>query len=187
MTTLTLKSYQQAALEALRAFARSAQIKGPALAFGEQVGRPYNPDPFGEVPSICMRIPTGGGKTLMAAHAVNVLAKEWAVSDAPVAVWLVPSDTIRSQTLKALQTSGHPYRDALEDSYGAGVRVCVLEDLANISPPDWGRQAAIGKAREFPGLMKTVDGNTSGIAPENASGLEQPNTALLAPEVGDQV
>ena len=39
MTTLTLKSYQQAALDALRAFARSAQIKGAALAFGEAVGR----------------------------------------------------------------------------------------------------------------------------------------------------
>ena len=143
MTTLTLKSYQQAALDALRSFARSALLKGPALAFGEQVGRPYNPDPFGEVPCICLRIPTGGGKTLMAAHAVNVLAQAWRATDAPVAVWLVPSDTIRSQTLKALQTTGHPYRDALEASYGAGVRVCVLEDLANIAPPDWGRRAVI--------------------------------------------
>ena len=38
MTTLTLKSYQQAALDALRAFARSAQIKGAALTFDEAVG-----------------------------------------------------------------------------------------------------------------------------------------------------
>ena len=94
MTTLTLKSYQQAALDALRAFARAAQLKGPAMAFGEQVGRPYNPDPFGEVPCICLRIPTGGGKTLMAAHAVNVLAQEWRATDAPVALWLVPSDNL---------------------------------------------------------------------------------------------
>ncbi len=143
MTTLTLKSYQQAALDALRQFARAAQLKGPALAFGEMAGRPYNPDPFGAVPCICLRIPTGGGKTLMAAHAVNVLAQEWRATDAPVAVWLVPSDTIRSQTLKALQTTGHPYREALEASYGAGVRVCVLEDLANIAPPDWGQGAVV--------------------------------------------
>jgi type III restriction enzyme len=60
-----------------------------------------------------------------------------------VAVWLVPSDTIRSQTLKALQTTGHPYREALEASYGAGVKVCVLEDLANITPTDWGRHAVV--------------------------------------------
>lgn len=143
MTTLTLKSYQQAALDALRAFARSAQLKGAAMAFGEAVGRPYNADPFGQVPCICLRIPTGGGKTLMAAHAVNVLAQEWRATDAPVTVWLVPSDTIRSQTLKALQTAGHPYREALEASYGSGVRVCVLEDLANIAPPDWGQRAVV--------------------------------------------
>jgi len=143
MTTLTLKSYQQAALDALRAFARSAQLKGAALAFAEAAGRPYNAEPFGAVPCICLRIPTGGGKTLMAAHAVNVLAQEWRATDAPVAVWLVPSDTIRSQTLKALQTAGHPYREALEASYGSGVRVCVLEDLANIAPPDWGQRAVV--------------------------------------------
>ena len=143
MTTLTLKSYQQAALDALRAFARAAQIKGAAMAFGEATARPYNADPFGQVPCICLRIPTGGGKTLMAAHAVNVLAQEWRATDAPVAVWLVPSDTIRSQTLKALQTAGHPYREALEASYGSGVRVCVLEDLANIAPPDWGQRAVV--------------------------------------------
>ena len=143
MTTLALKSYQQAALDALTAFARAAQLKGPALAFGELVGRPYNPDAFGAVPCVCLRIPTGGGKTLLAAHAVATLAREWQASDVPVALWLVPSDTIRSQTLRALQTAGHPYRDALEASYGADVRVCVLEDLAPIAPSDWGRRAVV--------------------------------------------
>ena len=34
MPTLALKSYQQAALDTLAAFARAAQQKGPALAFG---------------------------------------------------------------------------------------------------------------------------------------------------------
>ena len=143
MTTLTLKSYQQAALDSLAAFARSAQRKGPALAFHELSGRTYNADPFGEVPCVCLRIPTGGGKTLMAAHAVPLLAREWRATDAPVVVWLVPSDTIRSQTLKALQSAGHPYREALEAAYGAGVRVCELEDLANIAPSDWGQRAVV--------------------------------------------
>jgi type III restriction enzyme len=143
MPQITLKSYQQAALNALGAFARAAQMKGPALAFGEQAGRPYNPDPFGAVPCVCLRIPTGGGKTVLAAHAVPLLARAWRATDAPVAVWLVPSDTIRSQTLKALQTAGHPYRAALEAHYGPGVKVCALEDVAQIAPPDWGRQAVV--------------------------------------------
>ena len=143
MTTLSLKSYQQAALDALARFARSAQMHGAAQAFREQVGNSYNGDAFGAVPCVCLRIPTGGGKTLLAAHAVQVMAQEWRATDAPVAVWLVPSDTIRSQTLKALQTDGHPYREALAAHYGAGVRVCTLDDIANIAPPDWGLQAVV--------------------------------------------
>jgi type III restriction enzyme len=143
MPSLTLKSYQQAALDALIAFARASARKGPALAFRELAGRPYNADVFGAVPCVCLRIPTGGGKTVMAAHAVPLLAREWRATDAPVAVWLVPSDTIRSQTLHALQTAGHPYREALTAAYGDGLHVCALEDVAQIAPPDWGRQAVI--------------------------------------------
>ncbi len=143
MTTLSLKSYQQAALDVLARFARSAQMHGAAQAFREQAGHSYNGDAFGATPCVCLRIPTGGGKTLLAAHAVQVLAQEWRATDAPVAVWLVPSDTIRSQTLKALQTDGHPYREALAAHYGAGVRVCTLDDIANIAPPDWGLQAVV--------------------------------------------
>ena len=143
MTTLSLKSYQHAALDALARFARSAQMHGAAQAFREQAGHGYNSDAFGATPCVCLRIPTGGGKTLLAAHAVQVMAQEWRATDAPVALWLVPSDTIRSQTLKALQTDGHPYREALAAHYGAGVRVCLLDDIANIAPPDWGLQAVV--------------------------------------------
>ena len=144
MTSLTLKSYQQTALDALGAFARAARTKGPALAFGELAGRPYNLDAFGaQVPCVCLRIPTGGGKTVLAAHAVPLLAREWQGSDAPVAVWLVPSDAIRQQTLKALQTPGHAYRTALTDAYGEGLQVCTLDDVAQIAPPDWGRHAVV--------------------------------------------
>ncbi len=147
MTTLSLKSYQQTALDALARFARSAQMHGAAQAFREQAGHSYNADAFGATPCVCLRIPTGGGKTLLAAHAIQVMAQEqgqlWRATDAPVAVWLVPSDTIRSQTLKALQTDGHPYREALAAHYGAGVRVCTLDDIANIAPPDWGLQAVV--------------------------------------------
>ena len=143
MPSLTLKSYQQAALDTLVAFARATATKGAALAFRELAGRPYHADAFGEVPCVCLRIPTGGGKTVMAAHAVPLLAREWCASDAPVAVWLVPSDTIRSQTLHALQTFGHLYREELTAAYGEGLRVCALEDVAQIAPSEWGRQAVV--------------------------------------------
>jgi len=143
MTPITLKSYQQTALDALAGFARAARLQGAAQAFATLAGRPYQADAFGEVPCVCLRIPTGGGKTVLAAHAVPLLAREWAAVDAPVTVWLVPSDAIRQQTLKALQTPGHPYRAALADAYGEGLRVCVLEDVAQIAPPEWGRNAIV--------------------------------------------
>lgn len=144
MTPISLKTYQQAAIDTLAAFARAARVKGPASAFSEQAGRPWHAGAFGDdLPCVCLRIPTGGGKTVLAAHAVPLLAREWAAVDAPVAVWLVPSDAIRQQTLKALQTPGHPYRAALVDAYGEGLRVCVLEDVAQIAPPEWGRNAVV--------------------------------------------
>ena len=40
MTPITLKSYQQAALDALTAFARAARVKGAARGFAELAGRP---------------------------------------------------------------------------------------------------------------------------------------------------
>ena len=144
MSTLTLKSYQQAALDTLAAFAQAAQVGGAARAFEALAGRPYQSEPFGpDVPCVCLRIPTGGGKTLLAAHAVPLLARHWRASDAPVAVWLVPSDAIRAQTLKGLQTPGHPVRQVLADAYGDRLRVCALEDVAQIAPPDWGRAAVV--------------------------------------------
>jgi type III restriction enzyme len=143
MPTFTLKSYQQAALNQLKEFLQAAQHTGAARAFGALVGRTYQSEPFGEVPSVCLRIPTGGGKTLLAAHAVPLLAAQWRATDAPVAVWLVPSDAIRSQTLTALQTLGHPYRAALTDHYGDSVLVCTLEEVAQIAPADWGRRAVV--------------------------------------------
>jgi len=144
MSTLPLKSYQQAALDTLTAFAQAAQVGGAARAFEALAGRPYQSEPFGpDVPCVCLRIPTGGGKTLLAAHAVPLLARHWRASDAPVAVWLVPSDAIRAQTLKGLQTPGHPVRQVLADAYGERLRVCALEDVAQIAPPDWGRSAVL--------------------------------------------
>ena len=71
------------------------------------------------MPCVCLRIATGAGKTLLAAYAAPTLARELRVTDAPVVLWLVPSDTIRSQTLKRLQTAGNPCSEALEMACGA--------------------------------------------------------------------
>jgi type III restriction enzyme len=143
MTNLSLKRYQSAALSALARYLHDATMVGAASAFQQFAGRPYQAGAFGEIPCVCLRIPTGGGKTLLASHAIVGMAREWQSNDAPVAVWLVPSDAIRSQTLSALQTPGHPYRMALEAAYGQRLQVCDLDRVSTLSPTDWGRQTIV--------------------------------------------
>ncbi|NJS36074.1 MAG: DEAD/DEAH box helicase family protein [Brachymonas sp.] len=143
MTMLTLKSYQQAALDALTGFLRHAAQIGAPAAFRAATQRGYADEVFGGLPCVCLRIPTGGGKTLLASHAIPRLGADWLGRDFPTALWLVPSDAIRSQTLKALQTPQHAYRAALEEQYGANLVVCSLEELSQIAPSDWGVKAVV--------------------------------------------
>lgn len=144
MASLTLKRYQNAALDELDKYLRAARLTGPRSAFEAQTGYGYNPEPFGDTPCMCLRIPTGGGKTLMAAHAVGRMAREWPGDTAhPLALWLVPSDTIRTQTLAALSKPGHPFREALAQGCGDNVRVCDLDELATLSPQDFDSRAVV--------------------------------------------
>ncbi|MCK6422009.1 MAG: DEAD/DEAH box helicase family protein [Aquabacterium sp.] len=144
MPTLELKHYQTQALAALERYLRRAAALGAAGAYIECTGYGYNPEPFGELPCVCLRIPTGGGKTLLAAHAVALLAREWpGRHPQPLALWLVPTDTIRSQTLKALSTPGHPFRTALAQACGDDVVVCELEALSQLSPQDFDQRAVV--------------------------------------------
>ena len=131
---LTLKAYQQSALTALTDLLTAARSQPVADAYSaaltaqNRAGETYQPL-FGDVPCVCLRVPTGGGKTIMAAHAVALAGRCVLDSDAPIALWLTPSDTIRTQTLEALANARHPYRQALAYYFGDRVQVCDLESL----------------------------------------------------------
>ena len=83
----------------------------------ELVPVPYRSYDFGEMPYVCLRLPTGGGKTVLASYAVSVAQKAYLEEDYPIVLWLVPTNTIRQQTLDALKTVGHPYRKKLETEF----------------------------------------------------------------------
>lgn len=148
MTMLTLKSYQQSVLDALNEFLTACRSKTVPEAFTAQIanqGRTtevYQPL-FGDVPCVCLRVPTGGGKTILAAHSVALAGKAMLDTDSPIALWLTPSDTIRTQTLEALADVRHPYRQALAQSFGDRVQVCDLESLQTVSPHDLGKAAIV--------------------------------------------
>src|SRR5690606_1674125 len=104
-------------------------------AFEQVTGdRPYFSAPgFDNTPYVCIRIPTGGGKTLLAAHAVGEIGRALLETDQPACLWITPSTTIREPTLRALQNPTHPCRLALEESLGNSVQVATLEE-ALLSP-----------------------------------------------------
>ena len=75
------------------------------------------------VPNLCFKVPTGGGKTFLACNAVKPIFDALPFTKAKVVVWLVPSDAILSQTVKALKDPAHPYRQKLNADYGSSVVV----------------------------------------------------------------
>ncbi|WP_099350781.1 DEAD/DEAH box helicase [Erwinia amylovora] len=104
---------------------------------------PYQDTAFGDVPCVCLRLPTGGGKTLLAAHVIGEIDQHYTFTDAPVALWLVPSDAIREQTLKALMNKRHPYRQSLDQRFNDKVRICDLGSLATVGPHEVGTHAIV--------------------------------------------
>ncbi len=83
------------------------------------------------IPYVCLRIPTGGGKTLVACEAVSLGVKDLLQQDRALILWLVPSDTIRSQTLSRLKDSADPYRQALDTTLG-NVAVLNIEEATRM-------------------------------------------------------
>lgn len=139
---ITLKDYQERVLESLREFFRRTSGTGdPASAFRETTSRlgetaPYLPVSAAGLgagmPYVCLRVPTGGGKTLLACHAAGIAQREFMRAERAVVLWLVPSNTILDQTADALRNPRHPYRRALELACGA-VEVVTIEEALRLS------------------------------------------------------
>jgi type III restriction enzyme len=131
---LELKRYQQRSLDELRRFLRETAVGQDAKrAFVYQTDRPYHEVPaLPGLPYVCIRIPTGGGKTLVAAHAVGIALEELLRAEHGLVLWLVPTNTIREQTLEALRNRHHPYRQALDASFGGRVTVMDLAEALSV-------------------------------------------------------
>jgi type III restriction enzyme len=110
-----LKGYQSASLESLRKFLDAVNASNDAAgAFFAITRRTYvEPPQLPGLPYVCLRVPTGGGKTFMAAHTVGLAADAFLRIENPVVLWLVPSQAIRDQTLKTLRNRAHPNCGAL--------------------------------------------------------------------------
>lgn len=139
MAGLQLKEYQRESLDAIGRFCDAVRT-----AVGRKAMRPVHDAYFAEtgrdfievpqlpnVPYVCLRVPTGGGKTLIAAHAVGVIAKRLGFMDRPLCLWVTPNTTIRDQTVRGLRDRQHPYHAGLREGLGAasgGVEVLTVEE-----------------------------------------------------------
>lgn len=81
------------------------------------------------VPHICLKVPTGGGKTFMACAAVKPVMEAMPIGKPQVVVWLVPSNAILSQTIRTLSDVNHPYRQKLDTDFGGKVGVYTKDML----------------------------------------------------------
>ena len=155
---MDLKNYQSRALDSLRDFLRLAAMEAGFDAAYKQIARRKNADgelinPYADAeycsfvadlpdcPHVCLRIPTGGGKTLLAAHCAPVAApfceeltrrSDPAPWWRPVVLWIVPSTPIRAQTADALQNPRHPCRAAMNDGFAGGIEVYDISDCRDI-------------------------------------------------------
>ena len=140
---LILKEFQKKSLNVLKSCLEDARIMGVAGAFAKnaksidgRIPQYHTVEGFNEIPYLCLRLPTGGGKTLLSSHSIRIAGNAWLEQDFPLVLWLVPTNTIRTQTLEALNNTSHPYREAVDESFNGRVRVFDIGDVANIRPKD---------------------------------------------------
>lgn len=145
---LSLKVYQQRALSSLAQFLEDARLTGPASAFEKNVDpglvTTYKPMPgMGTTPYVCLRIPTGGGKTVMGAHIIQAAGDAYLERTYPLVMWMVPTTQIKTQTLEAFKDPRHPYRQELDEAFGGKVAVFDVEDFTHIRPADLGTKVCV--------------------------------------------
>lgn len=83
------------------------------------------------VPNAVLKVPTGGGKTWLAIHAVSRIMGRYLNRNTGFVLWIVPNEAIYTQTLKQLKDRQHPYRQALDRAAAGRVRIMEKTDPLN--------------------------------------------------------
>lgn len=151
---MRLKHYQEKVLKELKEYLSALsefKVKYErALDFDADVARDYNfPKRAWEratgrfiyhsktnslnepLPDIYLKVPTGGGKTLVACHAIDNIQKTYLNKQTGLILWVVPSTQIYRQTISALKNREHPYRQVLDISSGGRTLIKEKTEMFN--------------------------------------------------------
>ena len=101
--------------------------KGVNVGFG---GIQKYVDELDGSPQICIKVPTGGGKTFIASSAIKTIF-DFFPANKRVVLWLVPSETILSQTLINLKSTDHPYRQKLNSDFSSRIEIYSKSEALN--------------------------------------------------------
>ena len=121
--TRAAADYPLAAWESLR---EASVLPGITDAQGQDLIPDHIPreSASGEpIPHVCLKVPTGGGKTLLGVEAVRHLKL-----GTGFVLWLVPTKAIYIQTWDAFRNKEHPYRQILEHTSGGRVKLLQKDD-----------------------------------------------------------
>lgn len=140
---LQLKKYQKRTIDELDNYLEESRNlangkDGHNLAFYKITNITYNKQGLDNIPFVCIKIPTGGGKTVVACHVLYSLFTKYHQSknERGLVVWLVPTDAIRTQTLNALRNREHPYREVLDHYFSNNVKVIDFKEALSIKKAD---------------------------------------------------
>lgn len=89
-----------------------------------------------DLPTFCIKVRTGGGKTLLATQIVGSACRTILKdrNGAGLVLWVVPSDQIYPDTLKRLRDRGDMYRLMLEHALSGRIEVREKQEIARLSP-----------------------------------------------------
>ncbi|MBU0717830.1 MAG: DEAD/DEAH box helicase family protein, partial [Planctomycetes bacterium] len=89
-----------------------------------------------DLPTFCIKVPTGGGKTLLATQILGLIHKTILKNHrgTGLVLWVVPSDQIYKDTLKALRDRRHFYRESLEFALSRRIEVWEKHEIARLTP-----------------------------------------------------
>ena len=144
---LALKKYQKKSISEFEEYLVQAKnfgsTKGHKIAFLILNPLPNERPSYQEhglvgIPNVCIKIPTGGGKTLVACHMLHSLYDkfEQGKKDKGFIIWLVPTDAIRTQTLIGLKNRDHHYRESLDHYFSNNVKVFDFKEALLIKKSD---------------------------------------------------